>query len=351
MRKTLTIVLTVGLTFSAAFAAANLAPDKALGATCVRGVVPAAYATQKTCSDWYQIAAEDKSAGSVWGAHQAGYTATEYKAVTTPLELQTAIYQNESVSTCQLAISVRFKWNGVPGAVGPSLTNVIVETIPELFDSGANPPTKGNNDSITLDFKTKGLGWTIAFVETSTMTGRNGMGKLTETWDYNSADAQTLARIAGKSKGAIAVSDIQMYQDPTSNSYAHYTSTVQFREAHNRTNKQGSALTALPSIWYASEGQFVWTAKRSSACSGTGVIVAARYFRTEQAVREACEYKVNVFDTLAKGIFSMIPIAGTGGRLAEIVLGQLTSVSARANTCLDKSAEKITPPSAPILFP
>ena len=350
MRKVLAIFLAAGITLSTSFAAANLAPEEVFGASCVRGAVPSAYETLKDCGEWFQVSAQNTSPTSVWGAHTPGHTASEYLPVRIPLELQTAVYQDKEANGCALVVSVRFKWNGVPGAVGPSETNKIVEIIPELFDIGAQPPTKGKKDSISLDFKTKSLGWTISWLASSTMTGKNGMGIGTESWNYNLAGSAELGRDSGrKSKGAIVVSDVQLHQDGLKD-VLHYTSTVQFREAHNREKDQSFARTALKNIWYASEGQFLWTAKKSGSCGGAGVSVAASYFRTEQNRREACEFRVNNFDILAKTIIGWVPLAGTGAALAEIVLGQLTSVDARENDCLDQSGVKTTPYSG-VLFP
>ncbi len=352
MRKVLAIFLAAGLTLSTSFAAANLAPEEVLGASCVRGAIPSSW-KELACSEWLNISAQPKTtATSVFGAHMVGSNA-DYYPVAIPLQIQTSIYQiTNTNSSCSLAISVRFKWNGIPGAVGPNEANKIFEIVPTLRSGTVKPPFEGMLDAVTIDFKTKRLGWKLAFDNSSVLTGMNGKSGITENWNLRNGKSATNLYEEGPTgrgwgQGAIQVPPNDgsgFYQDQVAPSYVHYVSTTSFRESHNRTNLQGNTKDTLPFIWFTSEGQFIWKATNSnSSCAGSGVSVEARYVRTETVRRNACEF--SPFDSLnmiARFALSNIPIfanAGIAGELldmkAEVEMGQLGSQTLRKEVCGD----------------
>ena len=354
MRKVLAIFLAAGLTMSTSFAAANLAPEEVFGASCVRGAIPSAW-EEKACSEWLNISAQPPTnATSVFGAHMVGNNANYYP-VATPLEIQTSVYQiTNTNSSCSLAISVRFKWNGIPGAVGPNAANKIIEIVPTLRSGKVKPPFEGLLDAVAIDFKTKKLGWKLSFDNSSVLTGKNGKTGITENWNLsNGESAKTLYEQGptgrGWGQGAIQVPSGDgsgFYQDRTAPLFVHYVSTTSFRESHNRTNGQYDTPATLPSIWFTSEGQFIWRATNSnSSCAGSGVSVEASYVRTETVGRNACKF--SPFDSLnaiAKIALSVIPIpiiklpreAGSLINIgSEVALGQLGDQILRKEVCGD----------------
>ena len=318
MRKVLAIFLAAGLTLSTSFAAANLAPEEVFGASCVRGAIPSAW-VEEACSEWLNISAQPpRGAKSVFGAHMVGNNANYYP-VAIPLQIQTSIYQiTNTGSSCSLALSVRFKWNGIPGAVGPNAADKIIEIVPTLRSGKVNPPFEGLLDAVVIDFKTKKLGWKLAFDDSSVLTGKNGKTGITENWNLrNGISATTLLEQGptgrGWGQGAIQVPSGDgsgFYQDRTAPLFVHYVSTTSFRESHNRTNGQYDTPATLPSIWFTSEGQFIWKAINSnSSCDGSGVSVTASYVRTETVGRNACKF--SPFDSLnaiAEIALSVVPI-------------------------------------------
>ena len=368
MRKVLAIFLAAGLTMSTSFAAANLAPEEVFAASCVRGAIPSAW-EEKACSEWLNISAQPPGgATSVFGAHMVGNNANYYPA-TTPLQIQTSVYQiTNTNSSCSLAISVRFKWNGIPGAVGPNAANKIIEIVPTLRSGTVKPPFEGLLDAVAIDFKTKKLGWKLAFDNSSVLTGKNGKTGITENWNLsNGESAKTLYEQGPEGKGwgqgAIQVPSGDgsgFYQDRTAPLFVHYVSTTSFRESHNRTNGQYDTPATLPSIWFTSEGQFIWKATNSnSSCAGSGVSVEASYVRTETVGRNACKF--SPFDSLnmiARFALSNIPIfsnAGIAGELldmkAEVEMGQLGSQTLRKEVCGDVTEIRRQSARSSPLFP
>ena len=370
MRKVLAVFLAAGLTLSTSFAAANLAPEEVFGASCVRGAIPSAW-VEEACSEWLNISAQPPGrAKSVFGAHMVGNNANYYP-VAIPLQIQTSIYRiTNTRSSCSLAISVRFKWNGIPGAVGPNAADKIIEIVPTLRSGTVKPPFEGLLDAVVIDFKTKKLGWKLSFDNSSTLTGKNGKTGITENWNLSDGEsAKTLYEQGpegrGWGKGAIQVPSGDgsgFYQDRTAPLFVHYVSTTSFRESHNRTNGQYDTPATLPSIWFTSEGQFIWKAINSnSSCDGSGVSVTASYVRTETVGRNACKF--SPFDSLnaiAEIALSFIPIPIISlpreaenllNIVSEVALGQLGDDIPRTKVCGDVTEIRSQSARSSPLFP
>ena len=208
----------------------------------------------------------------------------------------------------------------------------------------------------------------MAFDNSSVLTGKNGKTGITENWNLsNGESAKTLYEQGPEGKGwgqgAIQVPSGDgsgFYQDRTAPLFVHYVSTTSFRESHNRTNGQYDTPATLPSIWFTSEGQFIWKATNSnSSCAGSGVSVEASYVRTETVGRNACKF--SPFDSLnmiARFALSNIPIfsnAGIAGELldmkAEVEMGQLGSQTLRKEVCGDVTEIRRQSARSSPLFP
>ena len=357
----------------AAFVASNLigitgglAPQVANAVSCERGAVPALYNYVLHCGNWLSVLPQDTSAESVWGAHKPGST-KKHDPVSVPLQIQLSVFRNTTVRGCSLMASVRFKWNGIPGAVGPSETDIIQETVPEIFNLNGSSPNdiikvpgatvfKGLLDTVNLDIKSRSLGWNVRWSNLSTLVGANGLGTKTENWDFLRPGSTSLAADEQGNKGGMRVGDVALFQDKTNPDFVHFISSTQFRESHNRTKEQRPGL-GLADIWYTSSGQFLWSVTKASKCEGSALSISANYLRTETDDRERCEYnRMNDWAKASQLIVGSVPIAGNAMNVLKEaavsgVIGFLLDVKVKADpTCRDR-ALTVSTPSSKTFFP
>jgi len=320
-------------------------PNTVSAATCVRGAVPAGFNSEKLCQDWSTKA---DSTSSIFRAHKVGVK-TVYTPVSQPFQTQISVYQDTTrpSGTCYLAISVKFKWNGVPGSKAPTLIT------PTLFRKPF-VETKGLPDGIAVELRSSLLGWEWDVLQSSTMTGKNGLTGKTENWNLNAtnrpnsdkpfyqrlgdlteSDSTTYRNTSaqgnadGYSRGAIKVgADVHLGQEGLT---AVYTSTVTFRESHNRGNAP-ELDPGLASTWFASEGEFVWTATNTNA-SCKELEVRSIYQRNETINRDAGTYCLPSTSGLMLSAMSFItPASGVGSAIYNLALIGIGEVAGRSDS-------------------
>ena len=322
--------------------------DIASAATCVRAAVPTDFNSLKLCQDW---STKTDSDSSIFRAHKVGVTST-YTPVTSPLQTQLSVYQNTSKpsSTCYLAISVKFKWNGVPGSKTPTAVTPTLWRQPDL-------ETKGLPDAIAVELKSSLLGWDWSVLQASTMTGKNGLTGTTENWSLNSANRPDSDKPFYRRLGDLTQSDSTTYYNTSATMNADgysrgaikvgapvdlgqsgltavYTSTVTFRESHNRGN--GPDLDpGLAATWFTSEGEFVWTATNTNAGCKT-LTLRSIYQRNETIKRDAGHYCLPTTSELLLNAMSFItPASKVGSAIYNVALIGIGEAAGRSKSEAD----------------